>query len=159
MESYVGELRKIIETMSYTENVADFYSSISQLENVSIADLKLVAPEAIKKSMSNPNSPLHSRDASPSPTRSISDSTANSYVNGYQNGYNHNSTDTGTDTEDEYIDTVEVSKKILNTIREVIMKLYFHRMKFPWCQLNTYHASVTENLTLLNTTAASTTRR
>lgn len=96
MKSYVEELQKIVETMSYTDNVADFYSSIDQLDNVSIEDLQLVAPAAIKKSLSNPESPLHSRETSP--TRIIST------VNGYQNERNHNSTDT---SDDEYIDTVE----------------------------------------------------
>lgn len=93
--SYVDELRQIVETMSYTDNVADFYGSISQLDNVSVNDLQLVAPDAIKKARSNPSSPLHSRDGSPSSSK------------GYQNGFNHSATDTESD--DEYIDTVEVS--------------------------------------------------
>lgn len=102
MKSYVEELQKIVETMSYTENVADFYGSISQLDNISIEDLQLVAPEVIKKERSNPNSPLHSRDTSPSKSVEI---IANGYVNGYRNGYSHSATDT---SDDEYIDTVEV---------------------------------------------------
>ena len=103
MESYVEELRKIVETMSYTENVADFYGSINQLDNVSVDDLALVAPEAINKARSNPNSPLHSRDTSP--TRIVSN-----IPNGYVNGYSHSS---ATDTsDDEYIDTVEVRKGV-----------------------------------------------
>lgn len=104
MLSYVEELQKIVETMSYTENVADFYGSIGELDNVSLEDLQLVAPEAIKKARSNPNSPLHSRDTSP--MRSI-ESISKGYVNGYQNGYSHSATDT---SDDEYIDTVEVKK-------------------------------------------------
>lgn len=99
MNSYVEELQKIVETMSYTENVADFYGSINELDNVSIEDLALVAPAAIKKERSNPHSPLHSRETSP--TRSI----PNGYTNGFQNGYSHSATDT---SDDEYIDTVEV---------------------------------------------------
>lgn len=102
MQSYVDELQKIVETMSYTDNVADFYGSIGQLDNVNLVDLQLIAPEAINKARSNPNSPLHSRETSP--TRPI----ANGYVNGYQNGFSHSATDTSDD--DEYIDTVEVSK-------------------------------------------------
>jgi hypothetical protein len=112
MQAYVDELRKIVETMSYTENVADFYGSINQLDNVSVEDLQLVAPEAIKKARSNPNSPLHSRgpsrDASPSPTRTTN-AISNGYVNGYQNGYGHSS-GTSETSDDEYIDTVEVSR-------------------------------------------------
>lgn len=102
MESYVDELRKIVETMSYNDNVADFYSSVSQLDNVSLEDLQLVAPAAIENNLSNPNSPLHSRETSP--TRSI-EHIPNGYSNGYQNGYGHSATDT---SDDEYIDTVEV---------------------------------------------------
>lgn len=105
MESYVEELRKIVETMSYTENVADFYGSINQLDNVNVDDLALIAPEAINKARSNPNSPLHSRETSPE--RTIAN-IPNGYTNGYQNGYSHSASDTSDD--DEYIDTVEVRK-------------------------------------------------
>lgn len=104
MEAYVSQLQKIVETMSYTENVADFYGSISQLDNVNLNDLQLVAPEAIKKAQSSPNSPLHSREASP--VRAVDSIPSGAYTNGYQNGYSHSTTDTSDD--DEYIDTVEV---------------------------------------------------
>jgi len=118
MQAYVDELRKIVETMSYTENVADFYGSISELDNVSVEDLQLVAPEAIKKARSNPNSPLHSRETSPTrDTVSIS--------NGYQNGYSH-STSTDTSDDDEYIDTVEV-RNIAQCATEIIVILYAGR--------------------------------
>ena len=116
MISYVEQLQKIVETMSYTENVADFYGSISQLDNVSIEDLQLVAPKVIKKALSNPNSPLHSRDTSP--TRSI-ENISNGYANGYQNGYSHSATDT---SDDEYIDTVEV-KMLTDMLRSCLMHL------------------------------------
>ncbi|XP_313787.5 acyl-CoA-binding domain-containing protein 5 isoform X1 [Anopheles gambiae] len=66
MQKYVDELKKIVETMSYTDNVANFMEySMSELDNVSIQDLEMVAPEAIKKARSRPNSPLASREASP----------------------------------------------------------------------------------------------
>lgn len=117
MSSYVEELQKIVETMSYTENVADFYGSIGDLNNVSIDDLALVAPAAIKKERSNPHSPLHSRETSP--TRNIS----NGYVNGYQNqnGYSHSATDT---SDDEYIDTVEVRLEILLKCKAITTSLF-----------------------------------
>lgn len=111
MQCYVDELRKIVETMSYTDNVADFYGSIGQLENVSLEDLQLVAPVAIKQARSDPNSPLHSRETSP--TRSINDSIPNGYVNGY-NG--HSATDT---SDEEYIDTVEVRKWCNGAVIEI----------------------------------------
>lgn len=58
MLSYIDELKKIIETMSYTDNVADFMGSISELDGVSVEDLEAVAPEAIQKVRSQPNSPF-----------------------------------------------------------------------------------------------------
>lgn len=105
MVAYVDELRKIVETMSYNDNVADFYSSVAQLDNVSLEDLQLVAPAAIENNLSNPNSPLHSRETSP--TRII-ENIPNGYTNGYQNGYGQSATDT---SDDEYIDTVEARVK------------------------------------------------
>lgn len=58
MELYVEELKKIIETMSYTDNVAEFMGSVSELDGVDVDDLEAVAPEAIKKVRSQPNSPF-----------------------------------------------------------------------------------------------------
>lgn len=58
MECYVDELKKIIETMSYTDNVADFMGSINELDGVELNDLEAVAPEIMKKVRSNPNSPF-----------------------------------------------------------------------------------------------------
>ncbi|XP_035794952.1 acyl-CoA-binding domain-containing protein 4-like [Anopheles albimanus] len=66
MQKYVDELKKIVETMSYTDNVANFMEyNMSELDNINISDLEMVAPEAIKKARSRPNSPLASREASP----------------------------------------------------------------------------------------------
>ncbi|XP_053658551.1 acyl-CoA-binding domain-containing protein 5 [Anopheles marshallii] len=105
MQKYVDELKKIVETMSYTDNVANFMEySMSDLDNVSIQDLEMVAPEAIKKVRSRPNSPFASREASPnrlspvtpSPPPMMSSQTV-PMVNGHVhkpmaiNGYTHNS--------------------------------------------------------------------
>lgn len=65
MQNYVDELRKIVETMSFTENVANFVGSISEIENIDVNDLDLVAPEAMKHARSRPGSPFASRDTSP----------------------------------------------------------------------------------------------
>ncbi|XP_052901796.1 acyl-CoA-binding domain-containing protein 5 [Anopheles moucheti] len=104
MQKYVDELKKIVETMSYTDNVANFMEySMSDLDNVSIQDLEMVAPEAIKKVRSRPNSPFASREASPnrlspvtpSPPPMMSSQTV-AMVNGHVhkpmaiNGYTHN---------------------------------------------------------------------
>lgn len=58
MELYVAELKQIIETMSYTDTVAEFIGSIDELDGVDVDDLETVAPEAIKKVRSQPNSPF-----------------------------------------------------------------------------------------------------
>lgn len=95
MEEYVNELKKIVETMSYTDNVADFYGSINELENVNIDDLALVAPEALNRQKSDPNSPLHSRN--------------NSRLNSRDGSPTRTPRNSHTDTSDEeYIDTVDV---------------------------------------------------
>lgn len=44
--------------MSYTDNVAEFMDSVSELDGVDVDDLEAVAPEAIKKVRSQPNSPF-----------------------------------------------------------------------------------------------------
>lgn len=105
MELYVEELRKIVETMSYTENVADFYGSLSALDNVNVGDLELVAPE-VMRSKSESNSPYHERSRE-SPARANAD-IPHSFTNNYQNGHNYSSTDSSSSDDDEYIDTVEV---------------------------------------------------
>lgn len=134
MQKYVDELKKIVETMSYTENVANFmeYSTTEQDTGVSISDLEMVAPEAIQKVRSRPNSPLASRDTSParaspaslSPIPTIT--TAQTMANGYlhtngtvvkpapiTNGYNSYHYQNGAQSDlsdDEYIDTVDDSE-------------------------------------------------
>uniref|UniRef100_A0A1B0DCM1 Uncharacterized protein n=1 Tax=Phlebotomus papatasi TaxID=29031 RepID=A0A1B0DCM1_PHLPP len=127
MENYVDELKKIIETMSYTDNVAQFMGSISELDGVNVDDLEAVAPDAIKKVRSHPNSPFASREASPvrAPTNGVASSSGyqmpqltngNGYLmNGnhdpstvYQNGHLTEQSD------DEYIDTVEDEPETLS---------------------------------------------
>lgn len=121
--------------MSYTENVANFmeYSTNDQDSGVSISDLEMVAPEAIQKVRSRPNSPLASRDtsptrASPASLSPIPTATASvqPMVNGYHhtngavvkptpltNGYNSYHYQNGAQSDlsdDEYIDTVDDSE-------------------------------------------------
>lgn len=129
MELYVDELKKIIETMSYTDNVAEFMGSVGELGDVDLLDLEAVAPEAIKQVRSRPNSPFASRESSPvriadiataataaGATTTTMTTTTSSQIeqmllsNGYHSdeyGTNgHNSAAEYSD--DEYIDTVEV---------------------------------------------------
>lgn len=117
--------------MSYTDNVANFleYNTPDHDSGVNISDLEMVAPEAIQKVRSRPNSPLASRDTSPARASPVgpSSSMINAVpplVNGYQhqngavvkpvltNGYHHyqNGSVQSSDEEDEYIDTVDDSE-------------------------------------------------
>lgn len=110
MQSYVDELKKIVETMSFTENVADFYESLSELDNVSVEDLELVAPEFMR-SKSQSNSPFHERNIEKT-IRDIINIPNDNYTaasNGRQNvrTYSSSPSETSTDDDDEYIDTVE----------------------------------------------------
>ncbi|GAB0093872.1 acyl-CoA-binding domain-containing protein 5 [Sergentomyia squamirostris] len=119
MTSYVEELKKIIETMSYTDNVANFMGSISELDGINVDDLEAVAPEAIKKVRSHPNSPFASREASPvrAPMNGVAlqpaltNGNEHLLTNGnheYQNGHLTELSD------DEYIDTVEDEPETLS---------------------------------------------
>lgn len=135
MQKYVDELKKIVETMSYTDNVANFLEygngsvngNDSSDSGVSLNDLEMVAPEAIQKVRSRPNSPIASRDTSParsSPVPPQQQQQQQPLVNGFHspvpakpltNGYHHYQNGAGSGTQsdlsdDEYIDTVEDSE-------------------------------------------------
>lgn len=58
MDSYVSELHRIVETMSYNDNVANFLEAQTELEAVSLGDLELVAGDVIERVRSQPNSPF-----------------------------------------------------------------------------------------------------
>lgn len=101
MESYVNDLKQIVETMSYTQNVADFYNSLNEFD-MKIEDIELIAPEVIKvvRSKSEQNSPLHSPATIIEKKEDI--------PNGYRNGRTYSSGTEEDSSDDEYIDTVEV---------------------------------------------------
>lgn len=71
MNNYVEELKKIVETMSYTDNVANFLGSLGSFyDAVPVEDLELLVGNVIERVRSQPgsplrNSPLTSREASP----------------------------------------------------------------------------------------------
>lgn len=132
MQKYVDELKKIVETMSYTDNVANFLEygngavngNDSSDSGVSLNDLEMVAPEAIQKVRSRPNSPIASRDTSPARSSPVPPLQQQPLVNGFHspvptkpltNGYHHYQNGAGSGTQsdlsdDEYIDTVEDSE-------------------------------------------------
>ncbi|KAJ6636233.1 Acyl-CoA-binding domain-containing protein 5 [Pseudolycoriella hygida] len=107
MDLYVDELKKIIETMTYNGDA--LMGNASELNGIDISDLEAVAPDAMKKVCSHPNSPFASREASPIRASHRNGHDANETL---VNGYNHlvEKFQSGHSTEhsdDEYIDTVE----------------------------------------------------
>lgn len=59
MNNYVDELKKIVETMSYTDNVANFLGSLDSFyESVPAEDLELLVGPVIERIRSQPGSPL-----------------------------------------------------------------------------------------------------
>lgn len=71
MQAYVDELNKIVETMAFTDNVAEFLTSLDSFSaQVPVEDLELCIGPALEKVRSQPGSPLAgtplgSRDTSP----------------------------------------------------------------------------------------------
>lgn len=59
MNNYVDELKKIVETMSYTDNVANFLGSLDSFyENVPAEDLEMLVGPVLERMRSQPGSPL-----------------------------------------------------------------------------------------------------
>lgn len=123
MKNYVDELKQIVETMSYTDNVAKFMGSLDSVyEAVPAADLELLLGPTIERMRSMPgspigNSPLGSREASP--TRAPISSSLGSTPASSQSASpqrHAGSSDEGLDDDDddddeeEFIDTVESSE-------------------------------------------------
>ncbi|OAD55715.1 Acyl-CoA-binding domain-containing protein 5, partial [Eufriesea mexicana] len=113
MNNYVEELKKIVETMSYTDNVANFLDSLDSFrESVPSKDLELLLGPVLERMRSQPGipltiSPLVSRETSPhrvcNMTRHIASSLETSPAT------SHSASPPDTDGEEEFIDTVEVS--------------------------------------------------
>ncbi|XP_044265063.1 acyl-CoA-binding domain-containing protein 5A isoform X2 [Tribolium madens] len=105
MSKYVDELHTIVETMSYSDKVANFLEApTDEIEcvNMIMDDLELVAGDVLEKVRSQPNSPLASREASPIRmfrSRDVSPVSA---------------PEESDHSDDEYIDTIEFpeSKKV-----------------------------------------------
>ncbi|KAL0859119.1 hypothetical protein ABMA27_010955 [Loxostege sticticalis] len=93
MQAYVDELHKIVETMSYSSDVANFLCVDEDEQGFPNSDLALVAGDVLTRVRSEKNTPAGSRSDSgaSSPVRSPSPSR------------------TRHDSDDEFIDTVDVS--------------------------------------------------
>ncbi|XP_031621093.1 acyl-CoA-binding domain-containing protein 5 [Contarinia nasturtii] len=142
MELYVDELKKIIETMSYTDNVAEFMGSINELDGVDVDDLEVVAPEAIKKVKSQPNSPFASREASP--IRASDRPFRYDYTNGTSNGHMHNGhLNTAEPSDDEYIDTVEDDPQLIE--EPVRCSRPARRIRINQTEVGAFHSNDADN--------------
>lgn len=119
MEGYVNELKKIVETMSFTENVANFVGSISEIEKVDVNDLELVAPEAMAHARSRPGSPFASR--TPSPQRNGAESVANG-LNGAKQATNGH---VNSESDDEFNSAVR-RRFIFCGLLKLILQLGFN---------------------------------
>ncbi|XP_061726346.1 acyl-CoA-binding domain-containing protein 5-B isoform X2 [Cydia pomonella] len=89
MQAYVDELHKIVETMSYSSDVASFLSVDDEDEEFPNRDLELVAGDVLRRVRSEHNTPIGSRSVS---------------------GASSPVPRTRHDSEDEYIDTVDWSQ-------------------------------------------------
>lgn len=106
MDSYVAELHRIVETMSYNDNVANFLEAQTDLEAVPLGDLELIAGDVIERVRSQPNSPFASREASPQRQRSsLETSPVSSPSISPPPGVNH--VQDSDHSDEEYIDTVD----------------------------------------------------
>ncbi|XP_034944730.1 acyl-CoA-binding domain-containing protein 5 isoform X2 [Chelonus insularis] len=114
MNNYVEELKKIVETMSYTDNVANFLGSLDSFyESVPVEDLEMLVGPVIERMRSQPGSPLSasplgSRETSPqrvrNPSRHITSSLETSPAS------SHSASPLPPDTdgeEEEFKDTLE----------------------------------------------------
>ncbi|XP_028028711.1 acyl-CoA-binding domain-containing protein 5 isoform X1 [Bombyx mandarina] len=89
MQAYVEELHKIVETMSYSSDVASFLSVDDDDQEFPNSDLELVAGDVLARVRSAHNTPAGSRSASGASSPAAQR--------------------TRHDSEDEYIDTLDVS--------------------------------------------------
>ncbi|XP_017474076.1 PREDICTED: acyl-CoA-binding domain-containing protein 5 [Rhagoletis zephyria] len=133
MERYVENLREIIETMSFTENVQNFVGSISGLDNINLDELDMVAPGMRELAESHPNSPFNSRTNSPQHGASVNGSSGeeddlsntvqfNGHVSKKPNHIDHNSGLMNGTTEHEEIIATQ-SKPTTSMMPEVSLTL------------------------------------
>ncbi|RZC35248.1 acyl-CoA-binding domain-containing protein 5A [Asbolus verrucosus] len=102
MAKYVDELHTIVETMSYSDKVANFLEAPTEdidCVNMIMDDLELIAGDVLENVRSRPNSPFASRENSPIRIRSSRDTSPVSTPSSAPEESDH--------SDDEYIDTIE----------------------------------------------------
>ncbi|XP_029176243.1 acyl-CoA-binding domain-containing protein 5-B [Nylanderia fulva] len=114
MNNYVEELTRIVETMSYTDNVATFLGSLDSFyESVPAEDLELLVGPVLERIRSQPGSPLSgsplaSRETSPHRVCSTSRHITSSLETSPTSSRTASPLPQDTDgEEEEFIDTVE----------------------------------------------------
>ncbi|KAG7209701.1 hypothetical protein KM043_011340 [Ampulex compressa] len=114
MNNYVEELKRIVETMSYTDNVATFLNSLDTFyESVPAADLELLIGPVLDRMRSQPGSPLSSsplasRETSPNRVCNTSRHITSSLETSPASSHSASPLPPDTDgEEEEFIDTVE----------------------------------------------------
>ena len=116
MNNYVEELKKIVETMSYTDKVATFLDSLDTFcDNVPPEDLELLLGPVLERMRSQPDlplsgSPLVSRETSPHRSCNMSRHIASSLETSPASSHSVSPPDTDgeeEEEEEEFIDTVE----------------------------------------------------
>ncbi|XP_057321550.1 acyl-CoA-binding domain-containing protein 4 [Microplitis mediator] len=125
MNNYVDELKKIVETMSYTDNVANFLGSLDSFyESVPAEDLELLVGPVIERIRSQPGSPLSgsplgSRETSPQRVRNSSRHITSSLETSPASSHSASPLppDSDGDEEEEFKDTLE-SAPVEKSIKE-----------------------------------------
>ncbi|XP_051173266.1 acyl-CoA-binding domain-containing protein 5 [Leptopilina boulardi] len=114
MNNYVDELKKIVETMSYTDNVATFLGSLDSFyESVPAEDLELLVGPVLERIRSQPGSPLSgsplgSRETSPNRVRNTSRHITSSLETSPASSHSASPLPPDTDgEEEEFKDTLE----------------------------------------------------
>ncbi|XP_015116621.1 acyl-CoA-binding domain-containing protein 5 [Diachasma alloeum] len=146
MNNYVEELKKIVETMSYTDNVATFLGSLDAFyESVPAEDLELLVGPVIERIRSQPGSPLSgsplgSRETSPQRVRNPSRHISSSLETSPASSHSASPLPPDTDGEDEeFKDTVEVAPE-----RTVTKSAVQSTTKVPNSLTNGYKSDVEE---------------
>ncbi|XP_076293615.1 uncharacterized protein LOC143215392 [Lasioglossum baleicum] len=116
MNNYVEELKKIVETMSYTDKVANFLGSLDTFyESVPQEDLELLVGPVLERMRSQPGSPLSgsplaSRETSPHRVCNMTRHIASSLETSPASSNSASPLPPDSDgEEEEFIDTVETA--------------------------------------------------
>ncbi|XP_075218740.1 acyl-CoA-binding domain-containing protein 4 isoform X2 [Lycorma delicatula] len=126
MINYVEELKKIVETMAYTDNVASFITSLDSFyESVPAEDLQLLIGPVIEKVCSQPGSPLSgsplaSREASPQriSTKTSTKHITSSLETSPASSYSASPLPPDTDEEEDFLDTFEQTETEHSAVKD-----------------------------------------